>query len=875
MYSLMLTPERSNNRESVAPPIDVILPTEINHSNQHRGTLCAEVISLTSLKDKSWDEMKHDSDSRDAIVFRAIATLAKRQWLHNQERYDHQDSIETLHRLFTLPSAETILLWAESPRRYAHAEPRILVGAALVITDALDIPDMTDMPWDFLRETVLPAFSQHGEPKICRGIRAFVSPTAYTIAPTERPLDIMTAAANELSRGGIVVTKIHVDNPRARNGFVALGYEPTGQYTPDTRYEWLVFPPFSNQALQEHTIAQKQISLLSLSHAREVTHAATYFDPLGADLAILGSKKQVLRESDLVSKVFPFSPVLSFVEARGGVSARRERPNLSFLSAANSEYLLPDKQVSGSLVAVDLTATDTPFATYIRQAAQTTRTGGKVIVKQPAAQMLGQAELETLLLTNGLRLISISSLRGDDDLENKIVVAEKVAPHQSIAIALRDVPASVPDSENAFVQFTYMRHRDSGRQWELGVFPADMALDALPYFEHAGQLYIGLVNRPRPIPHLLSDSLDGSTTGAFMAEQVSAFAFSAAERESMRTFVEAARTNPAEALQQPLGDLLAARTGITAMDAETIAFQHYYSSPGTVGEAVLACTVRVAPFRASHRDAHATNFAESGDFQPVLGQRALAAAQLGALSDGRVERMVYAAFRQAGQDPGPWLGTTFEFKRENQPPAVQDISRLRNVPERAAFEVLPAAASRQYLDHRRITVSELDQGGTVLSNVQLEYIEPHKRTGISNNTVSVVPLMRDHQTVYIGLELRDLPAPQLHGYSSQFYAIPAYRLPQHIDSMAAARDFLTEHLASDFGLLIDTPGRLGAHYFPTAGLTPETVYPFMAECVATSPENSDLHWFKLADVLQSLHCIRGGHTLTGLNRISHALGLLQ
>jgi hypothetical protein len=237
--------------------------------------------------------------------------------------------------------------------------------------------------------------------------------------------------------------------------------------------------------------------------------------------------------------------------------------------------------------------------------------------------------------------------------------------------------------------------------------------------------------------------------------------------------------------------------------------------------------------------------------------------------------MVYSAFRQAQRDPGPWLGAPVEFKRDSRPSEILPISSFRNVPYRGAFDVLGETASRRYLDHRKISVSEHDQKGNDLSSISLEYIEPHTQTGISNNTVSVVPLMRDGSETYIGLELRDLPAPQLHGYSSSFYAIPAYRLPKEIQSIEGAGSFISERMSRDFGVLIEQPKTLGGRYFPTAGLTPETVYPFFTECFEESAVSEPLHWFKLTDVVQSLGYIRGGHTLTGLNRISHALGLLQ
>ena len=851
---------------------DITLPTDIKYSNRNRGTLYTEIVSLESQRDRSWSDIIYDRHSSDARTLRLIATLAKREWLQHQSQYAHQDSLATIQDLFTRPSAETILLWARSPKRYSASEPQTLVGAGLILSDPKQFPDFDEIPWQFLRETVLPAATSPN-PGIYRGIRAFVSRNAYSIAPTERPLDLITANSNEVTQGGIILTKINKDNKTARNAFTSLGYEPTGQLTPDGTYEWLVFPPYSSRALQEYTLSQNRLVTLSLEEKRGITHAATHFDPLGNDLAILGNSKFAQRDTDSLARVFSFSTVYAFSEKAH--TARRERTNLLFLPAPESTTLFPDKLLGGTLISYAHEYDSNPFTTYLQQASNSTIPGGKVLIKTTATT---EDHTEATLNAHQLRLVSVATLPTENP--TRVIVSEKVMPDQSIAIRVKGAPVSVPDQSKSFVDFSYMRHKESGRQWELGTFSNDIALDALPVFEHGGQLYAGIVSRPRPIPHLVSTPLDGSTTGAFMTEQVASYFLHTAPQSTpaaIKEFLLSARNSPQEAMNEHLYTLLASRAGIPAssIDDKSISLQHYYSSPGTVGEAVLACTVDVKPFRSIYRDPHVTGFADAGRFQAVLAQRALAAAHIGALSDGRVERMVYKALIERQKDPGQWLGTPIDFYRNGFTPPVLPVEALLQAPERVAFEQLSAGAERRYLDHKKITVAEYSAHNSELSEVTLEYIEPHHKTGISNNTISIVPLIKNETDILVGLEIRDLPAPQLHGFSSAFYAIPAYRLPREIISMDGAAQFVTTQLANDFGLLIDAPKRLGALYYPTAGLTPETVYPLFAEVAGHKPKNDDLHWFRLKDVLNNLHEIRGGHTLTGLYRVGHALGIFN
>jgi hypothetical protein len=120
----------------------------------------------------------------------------------------------------------------------------------------------------------------------------------------------------------------------------------------------------------------------------------------------------------------------------------------------------------------------------------------------------------------------------------------------------------------------------------------------------------------------------------------------------------------------------------------------------------------------------------------------------------------------------------------------------------------------------------------------------------------------------------NLPAAQAFTGHSQLLVTPAWRLPKSVRSMAQARAWLREQLAAEYGLSLGELWELGGSYHPSAGATPEVVYPFALEVHAVSPGRRPLRWVPLMELVAARTELRDGHLRIAALRAAHALGLL-
>jgi hypothetical protein len=133
----------------------------------------------------------------------------------------------------------------------------------------------------------------------------------------------------------------------------------------------------------------------------------------------------------------------------------------------------------------------------------------------------------------------------------------------------------------------------------------------------------------------------------------------------------------------------------------------------------------------------------------------------------------------------------------------------------------------------------------------------------------------------------DLPAVQAFEGRSDVWVTPAWRLPQDVSNLSAARAFLRERLRAEHGIEVGDVwtlgGRyfpvgdvwtLGGRYFPSAGLTTEVVYPFAVEVRGETATSAPLCFFDLADLVRRAEQAVDGHLRISLWRAAHALGVI-
>jgi hypothetical protein len=184
------------------------------------------------------------------------------------------------------------------------------------------------------------------------------------------------------------------------------------------------------------------------------------------------------------------------------------------------------------------------------------------------------------------------------------------------------------------------------------------------------------------------------------------------------------------------------------------------------------------------------------------------------------------------------------------------------------------SGAASFLRIERFDIHEHDAAGQVVASDRLECALPNPT---SCNTLSVLPVLRlgeGPDEVFVGLELRDLPAVQAFTGSSRFVTNPAWRLPRSIRDLTQAEAWLGLQLRLQFGLrtLRSTP--LGGKYYPAVGATPEQVYPMLAEVDAQSAAESSLSFLPLRELWRRRQQIEDGHLLIAMWRGAHALAVL-
>ena len=141
---------------------------------------------------------------------------------------------------------------------------------------------------------------------------------------------------------------------------------------------------------------------------------------------------------------------------------------------------------------------------------------------------------------------------------------------------------------------------------------------------------------------------------------------------------------------------------------------------------------------------------------------------------------------------------------------------------------------------------------------------------LSCNTVAVALLARAGDELVMGVDEDDLPAAQGFSGNSNLLVAPAWRLPYDVRTSSAARVWIVARLASEYG--VGAIGELGGPYRPSAGLTPETVFPLAVEVRSLAAGGRALTWIPLWTLVSRRAAIQDGHLRVLSLRAAHASG---
>jgi SAM-dependent methyltransferase len=472
-----------------------------------------------------------------------------------------------------------------------------------------------------------------------------------------------------------------------------------------------------------------------------------------------------------------------------------------------------------------------------------------------------QAEFEALFARLGLRVLastplsnpwivrhrfegrfllhSLDGMRLDPPATNYVIVGEKVPAGEGVRF--RRAGQAPPRD---FLRLEHYRHRDTGQLFDLGARPFP-TVDVIPFFELGGLVYVlARTSYPRPI---LSDhpGLDGARPPGYIAEPLNV--------------IQTDRP-----LGQTVEEALARAAGIGAEQVRRmLPGTTYYPSPGGILEEVRSVLVEIDPVFTNAPVDGVSGFSTSGRVRAIEARQLLRAAQVGGLPDARLELNVYELLLRLGQPPGPWIGEEVRLS--------QSAVTAGSWPERPGRRAFTRTSdSAGFLGLESQAFEELAADGRVLATQALEYVVPIR---LGPSTVAVALLARAGDELLMGIDDDDLPAAQGFSGNSNLLVTPAWRLPRQIAGVCAARAWVGDRLADEYGVAASNVWELGGPYRPSPGLTPETVFPLALEVASVRADRRPLRWLPLRLLVGQRASLHDGHLRVLLLRAAHALGV--
>lgn len=432
---------------------------------------------------------------------------------------------------------------------------------------------------------------------------------------------------------------------------------------------------------------------------------------------------------------------------------------------------------------------------------------------------------------------------------NYLIVGERVAPTEGVRFEMgRAVPPT------AFLVSHVFEHRETGELRDLVRRPGT-TVDIVPWFEKDGAVFVvARKSYPRPVLQATGTAraIDGGTPVGYVTEPILAIQ---RDKPLGITVEEALRTAAA----------------IEAKDLRNLSqVASYYPSPGGIVEEVRAVHVEIEPRFTSRLADNLSGFTSSVRVRAIEARQLLRAAQVGALPDARLELNVYTLLLHRGDGFGPWIGAEVEVDDHDGGPG--ESFATATLPRRRAFGPAAMGRSSGFLELRCHEFIERNESGHALATHPRDFVVP---AHLSTNTIACALLRKSRDTILIGLDEDDLAAAQCFGGNSALWVAPAWRLPLHCETRSAALRWVHDQLSATYGLTVTRTSELGGRYHPSAGITPEIVYPFAMGVRFLKTGRRRLLWVPLGQVVQEIDRIQDGHLRIAALRSAHALGVLD
>lgn len=436
---------------------------------------------------------------------------------------------------------------------------------------------------------------------------------------------------------------------------------------------------------------------------------------------------------------------------------------------------------------------------------------------------------------------------------NFLIVGEKLLPGEGYEIT-GSVPAET--APPSFLKLNYYRHKQTGQIFELVMRP-NQTIDVLPWFDHDGQIFVlAKKDFPRPLLNSCHDqpNLHRANYSGYLTEPISAILDYSSRIDDLSGEVK---------------NILQSRANLRANDVLEIGeSQSYYPSPGGIDELAQSFLIRISDWGGEpQKIENYTKFASAGAVRELDALQVLRASHVGGMFDARLEINIYRLLRELNKSTGSWIGAQITPKPQPAPQIFSELEILSSGENVEAFEAVQSIEPR-FLELRRREFVESDARGETLARAEFEYVVPRK---FSRNTAAAIPFFQADGKIFVGLEFRDLPAPQNFGGNSRLICVPAWRLPFSVKDKFALETLLFDLFKKDFCARPLKCWELGGSYFPTPGVTPEIVYPFAVEIETNDLAQCGLQFVEISSLMEKLDQFEDAHLLILANRLFHAL----
>ena len=456
---------------------------------------------------------------------------------------------------------------------------------------------------------------------------------------------------------------------------------------------------------------------------------------------------------------------------------------------------------------------------------------------------------------------------------NFLIVGEKVAENEGVWLSEKS-GNDLSLNEKSFFKLKAYRHKQTNQIYELAERP-NRTIDLLPWFEtENGQIFVlAKKDFPRPIVNAqrTQPNLNRANHSGYLTEPLSAI-INRRDAETQRNLNSERQGKQDTLFKQNsaslrlCGEILFERANITEDEILEIGKPNFYfTSAGGIDERVESFLVKIATFeKPPQAIENYTKFKSAGFVRELDALQILRAAHVGGMFDARLEINIYRLLQKLDRSVGAWIGASIKPSTQSFFGALETVFEIEN--HKAFEEIKPA--ENNFLRVCKSEFIETDSNDNEISRGEFEYVVPKN---YSKNTVAAIPFIKTETEILVGIEFRDLPAPQRFTGNSNLPCAPAWRIPFSVEHKFDLESFLREKFPKDFNASLRRIWELGGSYFTSAGITPEIVYPTAVELNMENLMKSNLKFFRLKDLIESLDEIQDAHLLISLNRLAHSL----